>query len=180
MMKLPKSSRLWSTLYVDLEESFGTLGSSRAVYERILNLRIAPIQIIINYASLLEEHKYFEDAFKVYEKGTQMFKYPHVKDIWVTYLSKFMKRYGGTQMERARALFEDAIKVAPSDAKKPLYLQFAKLEEDYGLAKRAMNVYHEAIEAVPKHDKLSVYESISPAQRRDLVSPRQGRYMCKQ
>ncbi|PRQ28733.1 putative tetratricopeptide-like helical domain-containing protein [Rosa chinensis] len=146
MIKLPKSSRLW-TLYVDLDESFGTLGSSRAVYERILDLRIATTQIIINYASLLEEHKYFEDAFKVNEKGTQI----------------QMFKYGGTQMERARALFEDAVKVAPSDAIKPLYLQFAKLEEDYGLAKRAMNVYHEAIEAVPKHDKLSLYESISPA-----------------
>ncbi|KAL6201109.1 hypothetical protein ACLB2K_024824 [Fragaria x ananassa] len=156
-MKLYKSSRLW-TLYVALEESFGTLGSTREVYERMLDLRIVTPQIIINYASLLEEHKYFEEAFKVYEKGTQMFKYPHVKDIWVTYLSKFVKRYGRTRMERARELFEHAIKAAPADAKKPLYLQFAKMEEDYGLAKRVMEVYHAAVEAVPEHDKLSMYE----------------------
>lgn len=59
---------------------------------------------------MLQEHKYFEDAFKVYEKGTQIFKYPHVKDIWITYLSKFVKRYGKTKLERARLLFEDAVK----------------------------------------------------------------------
>ncbi|CAL9015338.1 unnamed protein product [Prunus brigantina] len=156
-MKLHKSLRIW-TFYVDLEESLGKLESTRAVYERILDLKIATPQIIINYALLLEEHKYFEDAFKVYEKGTKIFKYPHVKDLWVTYLSKFVKRYGKKELERARQLFEDAVQAAPADAKKPLYLQFAKLEEDYGLAKRAMKVYDEATKAVPNHEKLSMYE----------------------
>ncbi|BBH00816.1 Tetratricopeptide repeat-like superfamily protein [Prunus dulcis] len=129
-MKLHKSLRIW-TFYVDLEESLGKLESTRAVYERILDLKIATPQIIINYALLLEEHKYFEDAFK---------------------------RYGKKELERARQLFEDAVQAAPADAKKPLYLQFAKLEEDYGLAKRAMKVYHEATKAVPNHEKLSMYE----------------------
>lgn len=57
----------------------------------------------------MQEHKYFEDAFKVYERGVKIFKYPHVKDIWVTYLSKFVKRYGKTKLERARELFEHAV-----------------------------------------------------------------------
>lgn len=52
-MKLHKSLRLW-TFYVDLEESLGNLNSTREVYERILDLRIATPQIILNYASLLE------------------------------------------------------------------------------------------------------------------------------
>ncbi|XP_015888127.3 uncharacterized protein LOC107423123 [Ziziphus jujuba] len=156
-MKLHKSLRLW-TFYVDLEESLGSLESTRAVYERILDLRIATPQIIINYALLLEENKYFEDAFKVYERGVKIFKYPHVKDIWVSYLSKFVKRYGKTKLERARELFEHAVETAPADAVKPLYLQYAKLEEDYGLAKRAMKVYHEATKAVPNNEKLSMYE----------------------
>ncbi|KAA8519860.1 hypothetical protein F0562_014050 [Nyssa sinensis] len=156
-LKLHKSLRLW-TFYVDLEESLGTLESTRAVYERILDLRIATPQIIINYAMLLEEHKYFEDAFKVYERGVKIFKYPHVKDIWVTYLSKFVKRYGKSKLERARELFEHAVEMAPAEAVKPLYLQYAKLEEDYGLAKRAMKVYDQATKAVPANEKLSMYE----------------------
>ena len=47
---------------------------------------------------------------------------------------------------------------APAEAVKPLYLQYAKLEEDYGLAKRAMKVYGQATKAVPTHEKLSMYE----------------------
>lgn len=156
-IKVHKSLRLWA-FYVDLEEGLGTLESTRAVYERILDLRIATPQIIINYAWLLEEHKYFEDAFKVYERGVKIFKYPHVKDIWVTYLSKFVKRYGKTKLERARELFEHAIEMAPADSVKPLYLQYAKLEEFYGLAKRAMKVYDQATKAVPNNEKLSMYE----------------------
>lgn len=61
---LHRSLRIW-TLYVDLEESLGTFESVRAVYDRILDLRIATPQIIINYAMFLEENKYFEEAFKV-------------------------------------------------------------------------------------------------------------------
>ncbi|PIA40997.1 hypothetical protein AQUCO_02300046v1 [Aquilegia coerulea] len=156
-MKLHKSLRLWA-FYVDLEESLGTLDSTRAIYERILDLKIATPQIIINYALLLEEHKYFEDAFKVYERGVKIFKYPHVKDIWVAYLSKFVKRYGKNKLERARELFENAVEKAPAEDVKPLYLQYAKLEEDYGLAKRAMKVYDQAAKSVPDTEKMSMYE----------------------
>ncbi|KAL9142370.1 hypothetical protein ABFS82_14G165300 [Erythranthe guttata] len=156
-MKLHKSLRIW-TFYVDLEESLGNLESTRAVYEKILDLRIATPQIIINYAMLLEDNKYFEDAFKVYERGVKIFKYPHVKDIWVTYLSKFVKRYGKSKVERARELFEHAVEMAPAESVKQLYLQYAKLEEDFGLAKRAMRVYDQATKAVPANEKLGMYE----------------------
>ncbi|XP_075479244.1 uncharacterized protein LOC142520133 [Primulina tabacum] len=154
---LHKSLKLW-TFYVDLEESLGSLESTRAVYERVLDLRIATPQIIINYSMLLEDNKYFEDAFKVYERGVKIFKYPHVKDIWVTYLSKFVKRYGKSKLERARELFEHAVEMAPAEAVKPLYLQYAKLEEDFGLAKRAMRVYDQATKAVPANEKMGMYE----------------------
>ena len=41
------------------------LQSTKAVYNRILDLRIATPQIIINFCTFLEEHHYFEEAFKV-------------------------------------------------------------------------------------------------------------------
>jgi hypothetical protein len=56
-----------------------------------------------------QEHKYFEDAFKVYERGVKIFKYPHVKAIWVTYLTKFVHRYKRSKLERARELFHEAV-----------------------------------------------------------------------
>jgi pre-mRNA-splicing factor SYF1 len=59
--RLFKSLKLWS-FYVDLEESIGTLDSTRAAYDRIIELKIATPQIIVNYASFLEEQNYFEEV----------------------------------------------------------------------------------------------------------------------
>ena len=42
--------------------------STKAVYDKILELRIANAQIIVNYAAFLEENQYFEESFKVYRK----------------------------------------------------------------------------------------------------------------
>lgn len=39
--------------------------TTKAVYNRIIDLKIATPQIIINFASFLEENKYFEESFKV-------------------------------------------------------------------------------------------------------------------
>ncbi len=50
---LLRSLKLWS-FYCDLEESLGTLESTRAVYDQILELRIATPQIILNYALFLQ------------------------------------------------------------------------------------------------------------------------------
>ena len=47
---------------------------------------------------------------------------------------------------------------APSDAVRTLYLHYAKIEEDYGLAKRAMKVYEEATKKVPELQRLEMYE----------------------
>ena len=51
--RLYRSLRLWS-FYCDLEESLGTLESTRAVYDAILDLRLATPQIILNYAAYLQ------------------------------------------------------------------------------------------------------------------------------
>ena len=51
--RLYRSLKLWA-FYCDLEESLGTLESTRAVYDRILDLRIATPQIILNYALFLQ------------------------------------------------------------------------------------------------------------------------------
>ena len=53
--RLYRSTKLWS-FYCDLEESLGSLESTRAVYNRILELRIATPQIILNYALFLQVH----------------------------------------------------------------------------------------------------------------------------
>lgn len=51
--RLYRSSKLWS-FYCDLEESLGTVQSAKAVYDRILELRIATPQIILNCGEFLQ------------------------------------------------------------------------------------------------------------------------------
>lgn len=62
--RLFKSLKLWS-FYVDLEESIGTIESTKAVYDKIFELKIANAQIVINFANFLEENEYWEESFKV-------------------------------------------------------------------------------------------------------------------
>ncbi|KAL0274475.1 UNVERIFIED_CONTAM: hypothetical protein PYX00_006887 [Menopon gallinae] len=155
-MRLYKSLKIWS-MYADLEESFGTFKTCKAVYDRILDLKIATPQIIINYGLFLEEHNYFEEAFRAYEKGIALFKWPNVFDIWNTYLTKFLKRYGGTKLERARDLFEQCLENCPPKFAKTLYLLYAKLEEEYGMARHAMAVYERATSAVLPEEMFELF-----------------------
>lgn len=153
--RLYKNLKLWS-FYADLEESFGTFKTCKAVYDRIVDLRIATPQIIMNYALFLEENQYFEESFKAYEKGISLFKWPYVFDMWNTYLSKFLERYGGEKIERARDLFEQCLDTVPPKYAKNFYLLYAKLEEKHGSARRAMNIYEKATKAVDKKDQYQV------------------------
>lgn len=154
--RVHKSLKVWS-LYADLEESFGTFKTCKAVYDRIIELRIATPQIIINYGLFLEENNYFEEAFKGYEKGIALFKWPNVYDIWNTYLVKFIERYGGTKLERARDLFEQCLENCPQKFAKAIYLLYAKLEEEHGLARHAMAVYDRATKAVLPEEQYEMF-----------------------
>uniref|UniRef100_A0A8C5WMC7 Pre-mRNA-splicing factor SYF1 n=1 Tax=Leptobrachium leishanense TaxID=445787 RepID=A0A8C5WMC7_9ANUR len=154
--RLYKSLRVWSML-ADLEESLGTFKSTKAVYDRIIDLRIATPQIIINYALFLEEHNYFEESFKAYERGIALFRWPNVYDIWSTYLSKFITRYGGKKLERARDLFEQSLDGCPRKFAKNIFLLYAKLEEEHGLARHAMALYERATQAVERGEQYEMF-----------------------
>jgi len=77
-----------------------------------------------------------------------VFKYPTALDMWVTYLTRFIDRYGGTKLERLRDLFEQAIESAPPNYAAPLFLLYAEAEEKYGLARHAMLIYDRSTKAV--------------------------------
>ncbi|KAF7984981.1 hypothetical protein HWV62_9944 [Athelia sp. TMB] len=155
-VRLFKSLKLWS-FYVDLEESLGSVDSAKRVYDQILELRIANAQVIVNYAAFLEENKYWEDAFRVYERGVELFTFPVSFEIWNIYLGKFVKRYGGAKLERARDLFEQALEKCPAKSCKPLFLMYAQLEEEHGLAKRAMAIYDRATQVVADEAKFEMF-----------------------
>ncbi|CAN6198176.1 unnamed protein product [Urochloa humidicola] len=157
-IKLHRSLKLWC-LYADLTEAHGGVESACAVHERIHDLGLATPLLVLSHAALLRQHTRFEDAFRVYERGVRAFKHPHAEPIWAAYLAAFVERYGKTKLERVRDLFEDAIRHAPPEAKKAMFLRYAKFEEEFGLATRAMKVYEDAADDVPGRDKLAVYEA---------------------
>ena len=155
--RLYRSSRLWA-LRLDLEESLGTPETIRQAYNEAMDIKVVTAQMVLNYASYLKEQKYFEEAFKAYERGIMLFKYPHLKDIWTAYLNDFTERYKGTKVERTRELFREACESAPPNAAKPFYIKYASFEEQFGLARNAMKIFDDAVKHVQKSDRFHIYE----------------------
>lgn len=152
--RVHKSWKLWS-FYVDLVESVGTLEETRKIYDRIFALKIATPQTVVNYANLLEENNYFEESFKVYEHGLDLFKYPVAFELWNLYLTKAVDRKIG--IERLRDLFEQAVEDCPPKFAKILYLMYGSLEEERGLARHAMRIYERATRAVSDEDRAEMF-----------------------
>jgi pre-mRNA-splicing factor SYF1 len=134
-----------------------SLESTKKVYERIFDLRIATPQVIVNYANILEENGYYEESFRIYERGVDHFSYPVAFELWNLYLTKFLARYDGTKLEQARDLFEQALQGCPPKFAKPLYLLYGNLEEQHGLARHAMRIYERGTKAVSDEDMFEFY-----------------------
>ena len=154
--KLFRNVKVWG-LYLDLEESLGTVDTCRAAYDRAMDLKIITPQMSLNYASYLAERDFFEDSFRVYERAVALFNFPQVKPIWLEYLNHFMARYGGTKLERLRDMFEQAVAKVPTEDVAEFYVKYAKAEETYGLARHAMAVYDRASRLVPEASRMDMY-----------------------
>lgn len=152
--RLHKSWKLWS-FYVDLVESVSTLEETKKIYDRIFELRIATPQTVVNYANLLEENKYFEESFKIYERGLDLFSYPVAFELWNLYLTKAVDRQ--ISIERLRDLFEQALEGCPPKFAKTLYLMYGNLEEERGLARHAMRIYERATRYVSDDDRFEMF-----------------------
>lgn len=152
-----KNLRLW-TLHADLEEISGNHATTKAVYDRILDLKIATPQIILNYARYLESKNYFEDSFRVFERGTSIFKWPASFNIWHTYISKFWSRYGHKKLDRARDILDQCLKDCPSQYAFEFYVLYSKLEEEHGFLKHAHSTYSNGIDRLDGQRKIDLFE----------------------
>jgi len=173
--RLFRNGKVWA-FYLDLEESLGTQETVRAAYDRAMQLKVITIQMCLNYASYLEDSEYYEEAFKVYERSAALFPFLRavvdsngntsakvatatsgVRQIWITYINKFVERYGGSKLERLRDILEQAVSNAPATDAAELYLLYAKIEESYGLPRHALAVYERATRAVSADCRLDMY-----------------------
>lgn len=161
-----KSRRIWHML-IDLSQSICPAEDVIELHNRMLRLKIATSPGILNGGAYLESKRLFEQAFRLYDKAVSTLPWPDVLNVWVVYLTKFVKRFGARSLERARDLFEEAIRSAPSTKKagivyphpnlRLLYIMYADMEEKYSLARHAFKVLARAAKAVQEEDRPSMY-----------------------
>lgn len=155
---LSRSLRLWNLLF-DLEESLGTIQTTKDAYDRALEWKVATPSHVLNYASFLKDKRYFEEAFAAYERGLGLFVFPHpgATLLWKSYLTEFLERYEGSKTPRVRELFDRCLADCPSEESPEFYLMYGEYEETHGLTKRALGVYERMCNAVPDSEKFTAY-----------------------
>lgn len=156
---LIRSMRLWNLL-LDLEESLGTLQTTKDAYNRLLELKVATPTQVLNFATYLSEKNYFEESFTAFERGLDMFPFPHPggKVLWKEYLQAFERRYEGTKIHRMRELFDRCLDSCPAEDSCEFFLMYGKFEEQFGLTKRALGVYERMCTDVPSEEKYTSYQ----------------------
>lgn len=169
--QLCKSLRVWG-LYLDLEESLGTVASVQGAYGRAIEAGVATPAMVLNGGTYLWERSHFEDAFRLYEKSVAAFPWPHVKDIWLAYLAGFVERYGGSKLERCRDLFEQAVGGCPPGEALSLHKLYARMEEAHGSARHAMGVYDRATRACDEAHRYEAYLTYIAAAEEAFGAPR--------
>ncbi len=148
-----KCLKLWNFL-LDEEEGRGANAACQAVYDRLLQGKLAQPQHIINYALFCElVQGDLEAAFRVYERGIDLFGFPVAFEIWNVYLPKAVKFLGPAgRLERIRDLFETALQGCPAQFIRDVGLLYAAFEEDYGLGRNALVVLRRTcLMASPAH-----------------------------
>jgi pre-mRNA-splicing factor SYF1 len=155
---LSRSLRLWNLLF-DLEESLGTIQTTKDAYDRALEWKVATPSHVLNYASFLKDKRYFEESFAAYERGLGLFLFPHpgAALLWKSYLKEFLERYEGSKTPRVRELFDRCLADCPSEESPEFYLMYGEYEETHGLTKRALSVYERMCNAVPDSEKFTAF-----------------------
>ncbi|ORM40438.1 Pre-mRNA-splicing factor SYF1 [Babesia sp. Xinjiang] len=161
--RLYRSVKLWS-LCLDLEQNLGTIATARATFDLMVELKVVTPQIALNFAMYLEDNKYFEAAFSAFEKCVALFKWPQLYYLYLPYLTKFVKRYRGTKLERAREIFDQCLhsgqdsknKDIPPQYVKYLYFLYANMEEEFGLVRRCLGILKDATKCAAKEDQLTM------------------------
>lgn len=154
------SLKVWS-FCVDLEENRGKPDDVKAIYQSMIDYKIASPLTILNYAAYLEKLHQYEEEFKMFERGVHMFTWPHVYDIWITYISKFVAHYGGSNLERLRYMLEQVLEIPPKTNKfwsqyKLFYYIYADIEENFGLISRQLRIFDRAMTTCPREELLEL------------------------
>lgn len=161
-----RSRRLWLFL-IDMLRSGENADDMTAAHTQMLDARVATPSSILHGAEYLEDRRLFERAFRLYDRAATALAWPEAAQIWVIYLFKFIERYGSKRVERARDLFEEAIRSAPTIKSsgvsfphpqvKILYVMYAEMEERFSTSRHALAVLERGARAVREEDRAELY-----------------------
>lgn len=126
--ELLKSNIVLWQLYIDIESNIGNFESIKTAYERCKEHKCLTPVMLINFTNFIWEHNYFEEAFRVFEFAVGNFKWPSLYEIWISYITKFIQRYGDTPVgvERSRSMFERLMKDVPIENSAIFYFMYAE------------------------------------------------------
>lgn len=155
-ISVSKSPRMWA-LYADLEEQLGTVETVKAVYDEMIESKLASPTTFINYFEFLERNQRHEDKFKVMEKAAFLLTWPHLYDIWILYINSFIDRFKGSKVERTRELLEQVVKECPKEKVKIFYYIYSDFEEKHGLLSHAIKVLDRALKKCAAGEKKEIY-----------------------
>lgn len=161
-----RSRRIWHFL-IDLLQSGDDVDIVAEAHGHMLDLRISSAATALSGAKFFEAHRLFERAFRLFDRGASRLPWPEGLHVWMAYLQKFVSRFGGRKLERARDLFEEAIRSAPivkshgrsfaHPLVKHLYLLYFSMEETYSLGRHALDVLSRAVDSVRAEDVAELF-----------------------
>lgn len=150
------SARLWS-LVLDLDMAYSPMAVVTASFQGAASTKAVTVAMVLAVAAHLQRLHAMEEAFRVYNTGLALFKWPLSADIWYAYITAFTGRYGGVKLERARDLFDTALADCPADKSAALLRLYAAFEEQHGSLRRCMALLDKACESVPPLQRYALY-----------------------
>ena len=109
---------------------------------------------MLNFTDYLISNRYYEEAFRQYEKALQLFTWPSLYNVWIRYLQEFIERYQDRRIERTRDMFEKALVSAPEEQRRIFFIMYANFEETHGLINHSIEIYDRMVQEVPYAQKL--------------------------
>ncbi|KAJ1609732.1 Syf1p [Cryptosporidium canis] len=90
--KTLRSIRIWQ-LAADLEMSFGTLESSRALIEDLFESGMATAELLTSFGAYLRSKSCYEESFSLYERSMSCLTIQYSFGLWLDYIDSFISHY---------------------------------------------------------------------------------------
>ncbi|KAH8582617.1 protein with 8 HAT domains [Cryptosporidium sp. chipmunk genotype I] len=87
-----KSARIWQ-LAADLEMSFGTLESSRALIEDLFESGMVTANLLVTFGAYLRSRECYEESFSLYERSINCLTIQYSFGLWLDYIDSFISHY---------------------------------------------------------------------------------------